>query len=342
MKLLIPEQVESRVLIEILVAYSVGQQQPVCPMTFYFQNQESLAAGIRRIADEQIEKALFQLTGVVHLDPSEAIHDVRKRLKKIRALLRLIRDEIGDDVYQRENACFRDIGRRLSDVRDAQVRVETLDELSQYFGDAIAPDAFTNIRQAMEHYHQSTRHYLLEEEDAIADVLPNLKLAQERLADWPLKHDGWEAIDSGLKRVYKRGYKRMAVVLHEPTVEYLHDWRKRVKYLRHQIQLLRQLWPSYLNDYEEYLHDLTDYLGDDHDLAALSQFLCSQPQRIQDSENLEVLLALIKQRQQELQTAAKQLGQKVYAEEPKAFMSRFETYWQLWRSDYPVVSLLKT
>lgn len=307
-------------------------------MTFYIQNRESLAEGVRRIANEQIEKALFQLTDSVHEAPSEAVHDVRKRLKEMRALLRLIRDEIGHEVYKREDTCFRDMGRRLANVRDAQVRVETLDGLLQYCGDAIAPDAFTDIRQAMTDYHQSACHYLLKEEETIIDVLTELKLAQERIVNWPFKHKGWAAIGGGLKRVYKRGYQRMAVALQAPTVENLHNWRKRVKYLRYQIQLLRQLWPNYFNDYEKYLHELTDYLGNDHDLAALKQFILSKPQLIQDSENLEPLLALITQRQQKLQTSAKQLGQRLYVEKPKIFVHRFEAYWQLWRSDYPHTS----
>lgn len=91
-------------------------------MAFYLRDRESVAVRFKRIANEQAKKALFQVTVVIQQDPSEAVHDARKRFKKIRALLRLVRDQLGEDVYQSENACFRALGRRLSDVRDAQVR----------------------------------------------------------------------------------------------------------------------------------------------------------------------------------------------------------------------------
>ena len=53
---------------------------------------------------------------------SAAVHEVRKSLKKIRAALRLVRPVIGDKSYRRENTCFRDAARPLTEVRDARHR----------------------------------------------------------------------------------------------------------------------------------------------------------------------------------------------------------------------------
>ncbi|NEP18375.1 MAG: CHAD domain-containing protein [Leptolyngbya sp. SIO4C1] len=307
-------------------------------MSFYLQNRESIAAGVRRIAQEQVDKALFQLTQGVHQDPSEAIHDVRKRFKKIRALLRLVRDQLGK-VYQRENTCFRDMGRRLAAVRDAQVRVETLNDLADHFEAAIAADAFDQVQQALTRYHLSTRRYLLAEENVTDAVLSELQQAQARIADWPLEQADRSVIKQGLKRVYKRGYKGLSAALADPSVENLHNWRKRAKYLRYHLRILKSLWPDYLKDYEDYLHQLTDYLGDDHDLAVLNQFIASQPQRIQASENLAALQGLMTERQRQLKAEAIRLGQRLYAEPPQAFVARFGTYWQLWRREYPRLPL---
>src|SRR6476661_2633971 len=55
-----------------------------------------------------------------------SIHEVRKRLKETRAILRLIRDEIGDRPFDLDNRRLRDAGRVLSAVRDAHVLIDTL------------------------------------------------------------------------------------------------------------------------------------------------------------------------------------------------------------------------
>ena len=58
-------------------------------MAFRFKAEESVAKGIERMARGQIEKALEGLTGQNGAAPEEVVHDVRKRFKKVRALLRL-------------------------------------------------------------------------------------------------------------------------------------------------------------------------------------------------------------------------------------------------------------
>ena len=91
---------------------------------FKLKKKESEAEGIRRVAHERIEDA----TGLLRdqdADPVEAVHEARKDMKKLRSTLKLVRPAIGDETYQRENGRFRDAGRALSDVRDAQVRAET-------------------------------------------------------------------------------------------------------------------------------------------------------------------------------------------------------------------------
>ncbi|NIR50351.1 hypothetical protein GWO43_17745 [candidate division KSB1 bacterium] len=62
-------------------------------MSYRLDDQETLPDGITRIATEQVGRALGQLTTGVD-DRDEAVHDARKCLKKVRAVLRLVRDEI--------------------------------------------------------------------------------------------------------------------------------------------------------------------------------------------------------------------------------------------------------
>ena len=57
------------------------------------------------------------------------MHETRKALKRLRALLRLIRPAMGEDAFKRENAQLREIGLSLSGARDRHVLLETVNKL---------------------------------------------------------------------------------------------------------------------------------------------------------------------------------------------------------------------
>ena len=112
---------------------------------FRLKKKESEKKGIRRVAHGRAEDALGLLRDE-DADPAEAVHEARKDMKKLRATLKLVRPLIGDETYSRENARFRDAGRALSDVRDAQVRAETVDALAERFADDPPPGGWWALR----------------------------------------------------------------------------------------------------------------------------------------------------------------------------------------------------
>src|SRR3954451_13000668 len=93
--------------------------------------------GVRRVLHAQVEHAVEQLHSEAGNEPAEAIHEARKDMKKIRSALRLVRDAIGDDAWRRENDHYRDVARKLSVHRDAEILVESLDALRERFGEAV-------------------------------------------------------------------------------------------------------------------------------------------------------------------------------------------------------------
>jgi CHAD domain len=78
-----------------------------------------------RIAQGRIDDAIERLRDHGR-EPAEAVHEARKDLKKLRSLLRLARPVLGGELYRRENARFRNLGRSLSATRDAEVNLQTL------------------------------------------------------------------------------------------------------------------------------------------------------------------------------------------------------------------------
>src|SRR6266705_2871971 len=100
-------------------------------MGYKLKEHESLSKGLNRIVLEQIDKAMDLLNPRVR-NKDEAIHDARVCIKKIRAVLRLIQDSLGDETYQAEDTAYRDAARALSKVRDSAAMLEIFDKLIEH------------------------------------------------------------------------------------------------------------------------------------------------------------------------------------------------------------------
>jgi CHAD domain-containing protein len=291
----------------------------VADRTYTLEPDRPLAAEVRRVARGRLSHALDELRGA-GTDRDEAVHEARKDLKKLRSLLRLVRAEIGDEAYRTENRRLRDAGRRLSGVRDAQVVVEALDGLA---GREEA-GAYRGLREVLEARRSSVEQDRGAREDAVAA----LEQALRRVADWPLERDGWEALEPGLRRQYRRGRRAMRAALEDPTTEALHEWRKRAKDLWYHLRLLRGAFPAPLDAAAQEAHLLSDHLGDDHDLAVLLETARGLPEALGGPRGLAAFEAALGRRRAELQAEAFALGRRMYAEPAGAFVKRMGAYWR--------------
>jgi CHAD domain-containing protein len=284
---------------------------------------------MRRIALARAESALERLRGATPEDDGfqDAVHGARKDLKKLRAVLRLLRDRLGEEAYRAQNRCFRDAARALSESRDAEVKLETLGGLSERFAD-LPPAALVAWRETLER----DRDRAVEGVDAMTlfESIELIEAGRARIEGWDLGSGSWELIEPGLKRLYKRGRRAMEEAESEPSEENLHAWRKRAKDLWYLLRILRRAWPEVLGPSEEEAHRLADLLGDHHDLAVLRADLDT---RLSSDQDTRALSAAISAREDELSSAAFELGHRLYAEKPGAFARRLRVYWRVWRSD---------
>jgi CHAD domain-containing protein len=278
------------------------------------------------VADQQVRKAIAALSGEAGLGLDEAAHDARKRCKKLRGLLRLVRKDLGRGTYKKENARLRDAARRLSGVRDARVLVGTLDRVVEQAGDELSPDSVAGLRAVLAKEHRDQQSHLAEG-DAIAEAVAELDRAAARVSGWPLHDRGWDSLGGGVKATFKRGRKEMAAAYREGTTEHFHEWRKRVKYLRYQLGLLREAWPGVLDAMEATADELGDLLGEDHDLAVLRERVLAE--HLTSAATEQTLRRLIDRRRQELQDRARPLGERLYADKPSRFADRLGRLWKV-------------
>jgi len=281
--------------------------------------REDTAAGVRRIARGQIDAAGEHLDAGAGLrgDLDAAVHETRKALKRLRALVRVSRDALGDDAYRRENTVFRDAGRGLSATRDAAVMVETLDDLRERYRGELADDAFAGLREALAADAAAASAALSDDRTAVEQVQRELDAARRRVAGWPLDDDGGlELLEPGFERIYRRGRRALKAARKDPGTEELHELRKRAKDLWHAAQIVRPASPKTMKKLARRAHALSDLAGDDHDLAVLRAAARERHATLAPGE-LALLEGLIARRRARLQRKALSRGRRVYARRPR-------------------------
>jgi CHAD domain-containing protein len=315
---------------------------PAVPDGFGIGHREPLANGLRRVSIEQLDLALAALADA----PVEvAVHEVRKSTKRLRAVLRLVRTGLGNKRYSAENAILRDTARLLAPMRDAYVRLEAVEMLRERYDAQLRPSTFQGaidvltVRKDRLYDHAS---------DEWSKTLYALRSARARYAAWPVDEESARAhgmaviphafasVEEGLARTYARGREEMDDARRRPTADNFHRWRKRAKYLRHQMEILTPVWPDVLGGHAVSLERLGDLLGSEHDLAELLRFLAGHPEICPDPVERSMLVALVQHRRVELQTASLSLGSRIYAEPVGRFTQRVRDYWVSWDAPVPV------
>lgn len=300
------------------------------PVAYRFEFNETIPDGIRRIAYEQLDKACDQLNAARSGEIEEAVHDVRKRCKQLRGLVRLVRPALKKSDARQANAAFRDAARQLASLRDAHALLATFDALVAAHVAEIPSDGIWEVRQGLAARAESASGDAAGFDAQIQRARDLLEAGRSRVGSWTLGNK-FAYICAGVIKTYKRGRKRLKDSREQPSDSNLHEWRKRVKDFWYHMQILRDAAPSMLSPLADRLHDLSDVLGDDHDLAVLTCQLMSCPNEFGGDGKVNEALAIICSRRADLQRRAFRLGARLYVERPSAFADRIAGYWQVWQ-----------
>lgn len=289
----------------MVVGYTAG-------MAFRLSRRDLPSEGARKLADEELSAAIARLRGQEG-SPDQRVHAARKSIKRVRALLRLLRSSMRKGRFRADNVALGDAARGLSAARDAAVAIATFDHLVSEPDTllvAVRQDLVARSGDAGAAPDEATLHGAAE---ALEQLRPRL------VAD--LGELDWDVLAAGLEASYAGGRVAMRAAFAAPHDEAFHAWRKRAKDLWYQAQVLEGSCPPQLRALSEMLAELGDLLGEDHDLAVLAAAAAASP----------ALEERLGKRHDELRRAAGQLGRRIYAERPRAFLRRLRVYWQVWR-----------
>jgi CHAD domain-containing protein len=322
-------------------------------MAFKFDIQETLFKGIPRVAKERIDRVIESLSEKPQ-PGSESIHEARKNLKSLRALLRMARGSIDEEIRVRENLFFRDAGRSLSTIRDPQALLEALDYFSKPSRGNSGPSTpkQTSILAFTEKARKEIERDLIEglPRGTVRNLLTGLREARRRTGHWFAGDrlglgNEWDIfVGNGVRRTYRKAKNlvwQFEVIGHERADDKdWHELRKCCKALGYQLRLLKPIWPGMLDALGEQIDQLTDRLGDANDLSILRGKILSQPydpsETYQFAETRRFFLQSLDRRKTRLHSEAFQLARLIYAEKAGQFERRLGGYWQIWRSQKEV------
>lgn len=296
-------------------------------MAYQLQSGETISEGLKRILREETDLIIRLLTQGDDLHRS--VHETRKACKRIRAVWRLVRDQVGHKAYRRENATYRDASRDLSRLRDLSALLETLDQLEHLPLSSQTRTVWERARQDLEALRDQAEAAF--SQDILAEVAERVSVAQVRIEKLTLKTERFKAIEKGFHRVYRRSHRGLRHSQKKTDAERMHDWRKRVKYLRFHVQLMQPIWPTMMEAFGSELHRLSDYLGDHHDLAVLSEFLQDQVIITEPIAGKDEFMALLEAQQMTLAQHSFELGERLFLNRPADFVFEVRQYWELWR-----------
>jgi CHAD domain-containing protein len=296
-------------------------------MSYELRNRETLGDNLSRICRKQIESAIAVAKDEVKTDDTP-VHETRKHLKKARAALRLVRKEIGRGLFQEQNRCLRDVGRLTSDIRDAEVRLQTvrqLQEVTQCHGRSAYGKLETMLTLELENFMAAFAEWQIQ-------AVPMLEQAVLAVDRWTLDQFNCEQLSRAVQASYKRGRQALAEATVNPSAENFHAFRTRAKTLWYQLRILRPVNPVVLKSLADDLRSLADLLGRAHDLSFLGARLRTEHGKSKWQREGQRLLAIIEVSQSDLQRGAAELAQHFFAERPRDFGSRVTTWLQEWES----------
>lgn len=292
-------------------------------MAYRILEHDTVPDAIQRIAEELVSEVSSEVDDGA-LSPDRRVHQVRKACKRMRALLRLIRPALKQDVYKRENERFRDLARLAGGARDAKVALDCFDELIGDEPEDLARAAGIRARLAD---HLSRLGGSSDPSAALEVIRPQLSAAWSALEVWELRGKDFRVIGAGYMRTYERGREAFELATNEPTAENLHEWRKFAKYALYQTQLLRDLWKGPMRERRRAFERLTEDLGAEHDLHVLRGELIE----LGGGDHLDDILRDLEFERERLRRRYDLLGARLYVESPRAHQRRIRKLWKLWR-----------
>ncbi len=290
------------------------------------RSDKSTRAALQRVLRERVQLGLAEAQ---RRDAPPAVHELRKRTKELRGLLRLLRP--GLTGARELDHRLRNAAQGLSEIRDLEVMSMQFDTLTAQLRD---PNRFAGLR--MQIFDDYANRCQSEQADALTEYNSCFRELEREFEEFALKGKASHLLWNGIFSTYRK-----AQGLHMQAIDSLagdfdatpfHEMRKRVKHHWYQARFLARIRKKKMAAHIKRIDDLGEALGDHNDFDVLMEFLDSREALApEDIEAREIFRGHLMARRRKLATRALKLADKALARPPDKLVATWQDWWRDWR-----------
>jgi hypothetical protein len=293
-------------------------------MSYAFTCGRSLDSEVRRIAERQLTLAIEEMQPDRERRGDETIHEARRRVKKVRALLRLVRPAFAVKSGP-INKQLRNVSRLLAPISDSEARAATLGRLGTRYPQQLPAHGVTTLQRTLGRrtariVHAADVDRVFERASAI------LRRQQRHVREWRLRKRGFRAVGPGLAIGLRRMRRAMAEATAHPSGRSYHVWRERVKDHWFHVRLLELRCGGWLADYEKTLEQLDGVLGEYHNCILLQNTIIVEAHLRRD--DAARILRVLRRYKGELRREALRLADDLGPQSVSEFVEQVQRHWR--------------
>jgi CHAD domain-containing protein len=285
-------------------------------MSFALHQKKHLEHELTKIARRELRNAARTLSRSDGKTLASAVHESRKRVKKVRAVAAFL-EQAGAKLPRKDRKRLKSAGRALSRLRDSAAIVDTFKRVRERYPGQLSRTTYGILRRGL--VRTLDREQARARRDGvIGDAAEQLARTRQSANEWRSPSIDVATLVAVLTASYRRSRKSMKRARALGQSATLHRWRKELKTLWYQLRLARPLTtgvaPLILD-----LKRLETELGDDHNLVVLAATLrgCRDLRSVrEDIRHIDRLAARMRQL---LRRRLFALGRLLYVRKTKAF-----------------------
>lgn len=295
------------------------ERKPETFRTLLISNIENKSSDTLTIELLDSYKSIIQEIKKINTHPPEqiieSVHLTRKRLKFLRALVKLTKYCNSDESYKTINYIFRDSGRLLSECRDAHVRSILLSEFKK---NESLENSYAEL-EALNHIStKKIEKTLLLGKTVFEKIITNI--SEKHVFEYFQSLDAdLECLFAGLILGYQKSYNTFYSESISHDSHLLHEWRKRTKDLQYQFEALPDSISKYVPQNFDEVSELCEKLGRINDLFMLLEWLDSIEASVEFEGKIPELKSELNQELKRLNGQVRNIGLKIYNISPKEF-----------------------
>lgn len=271
---------------------------------------KSIGKGLRKISIHQLDAAISELER--RKAATEAIHDARTYIKKIRAILLLSAPAFRRTAREKLKADLKAASETMGPLRDADVHLETFDALVREQG--LNDQRLSTLRAGLMKLASRRRIKAL---PRINSVVATLGKIRDGAQTWPVHDLNAEELRKRIRLTYRRGRDSLELCAASGDPEHFHTWRKHVKQLWYQLRLTARFWSGNASKLIRQSGEIGELAGRERDLTLLKDTL-GKGHAGNDSNRV---MWMIEAELPRLRGEAIRKGKSFYRDSPKEFVS---------------------